>query len=314
MTTQNLITQFLEHLEIERGRSHNTIKNYLFYLTRFTIFAPDTDPNNITQDMVRKYRLWLNRFTDPRTGDGLSKWTQNYHLIALRSFLKYLSKIDIPSLAPEKIELSKTEERQVEFLESDEVDRLLNAPLLLEQAEIYQKRDKAILETFFSAGLRVSELASLRIQAINLKEGTFSVRGKGSKLRPAFLSPQAIQTLHIYLEARHDPNPFLFISFDKGSKKRDQGDSFVGLTPRSIERIVTKYAKLSGIMKDVHAHTLRHSFATDLLFNGADIRSVQALLGHASITTTQIYTHVTDPRLAEIHRSFHRKKGKKDSI
>lgn len=311
MDIKNLITQFLEHLEIERGRSHNTIKNYLFYLNRFLVFVNGPiDPADITQDMVRRYRLWLNRFTDPLTGDGLSRWTQNYHLIALRSFLKYLAKTDIKSLAPEKIELAKTEERQVEFLEHEEIDQLLLAPTHTNEPELVKKRDSAILHTLFSAGLRVSELASLKIAQINLHEGTFTVRGKGSKLRPAFLSPSAIETLKHYLSLRHDINPFLFISFDRASKEREKFDKFSGLTSRSIERIVTKYAKLSGIVKQVHAHTLRHSFATDLLFNGADIRSVQALLGHASITTTQIYTHVTDPRLAEIHRTFHDKKRK----
>lgn len=307
MNISKLIAQFLEHLEIEKGRSHNTIKNYDFYLKRFIKFVGDIEHSKIDQEIIRRYRLWLNRYVDPRTGESLTKWTQNYHLISLRSFLKYLAKIDLKTLSPEKIELAKTQDRLVDFLDQEEISRLLNAVLEANDKDVIKKRDRAILEVLFSAGLRVSEVVALKAEQINFKDGSFTVRGKGSKLRPAFLSESAIRSLKNYLAVRTDMNPYMFIGFDRAAKKRDSEDKESHLTPRSVERIVNKYAKLAGIMKDVHAHTLRHSFATDLLFNGADIRSVQALLGHASITTTQIYTHVTNPQLKEVHRAFHRR-------
>ncbi len=293
-----LITDFLEYLEIERNRSQATIKNYDFYLRRFLDWAQISKPEKITQELVKKYRLFLNRLVDPLTEEPLKKSTQNYHVIALRSFLKYLAKQDIQTLAAEKVELAKQPERQVEFLERTELDKILAAPLLAVGAEqknnpvrkIISFRDKAILELFFSTGLRVSELSKLTKENVNLNKEEFTVRGKGEKLRVVFLSPAAKHWLTEYLRLRtYDTSPYLFVSHDRAKLGREQAaDREKPLTPRTIERLVAKYAKLAGLTKKISPHTLRHSFATDLLNNGADIRSVQSLLGHASITTTQV--------------------------
>lgn len=330
---ETYIKQFLEHLEIERNRSQKTIQNYAFYLARFgEWFGIKKSPTAITGEDVRKYRLWLNRLVDVH-GEPLKKNTQNYHLIALRSFLKYLAKQDMKALAPEKIELMKMPDRQVQFLDESDVERLLNAPIKGIDAEKKVSegkkgsalqvilRDKAILETLFSTGLRVSELASLKRDDINLEKDEFTVQGKGMKNRIVFLSEQARYWIKQYLQARHDVNPHLFISHDKRSKSvrstgRPAGDfadpSMEPISPRSIQRTIKKYAKMAGITKPVTPHTLRHSYATDLLQNGADIRSVQSMLGHASITTTQIYTHITDRELRKVHKKYHGKKRKKD--
>ncbi len=306
---ENLIRQFLEYLEIEKGRARNTVENYRFYLNRFFIWANISEPTQITQDMVRNFRLWLNRQTDT-AGSPLKKNTQNYHLIALRAFLKYLAKRDIETLAPEKIELAKMPDRQIEFLEGTELENFLRGPEAIGQPEIIKLRDKAILETLFSTGLRVSELAGLKIDDINLNKDEFTVRGKGSKLRVVFLSNQAKHYLKKYLEARKDMSRYLFTNHDKAGKKRNQAKDDKGLTPRSVQRIVQKYAKIAGITKKITPHVLRHSYATDLLSNGADIRSVQTMLGHSSITTTQIYTHITDKQLREVYKNFHGRKRK----
>lgn len=303
---EKLIRQFLEYLEVERGRSINTIQNYDFYLRRFLEFAKINSPSQTTLDLVRRYRLALNRQVN-HLGKPLKKSTQNYHLIALRSFLKYLAKQDIKSLAPEKIELAKMPERQVEFLEGDDLDRLLEAPFKTTETKIIQLRDKAILELLFSTGLRVSELANLKKEQVNLKKDEFTIRGKGDKLRVVFLSNQTKYWLKQYLDARRDLSPSLFVRHDKAKGKEEPGN----LTPRSIQRLIKKYAKVAGITKKVTPHTLRHSFATDLLINGADIRSVQAMLGHASITTTQIYTHITNQQLKEVYKAFHQR-GRKN--
>lgn len=300
----NLITQFLEYLEIERNRSDKTVRNYKFYLERFVTWAGDISAAAITQEKVRQYRLWLNRFADEH-GRTLKKNTQNYHLIALRAFLKYLAKRDIKTLSAEKIELGKMPERIVDFLEGSDLERILEAPTLTEAPEIIKKRDKAIVEVLFSTGLRVSELANLKKEQVNLKKEEFTVRGKGDKPRVVFLSNQAKFWIKQYLEARQDVSPFLFVSHDRAH----ESDS--ALTPRSVERLVKKYSKIAGITKKVTPHTMRHSYATDLLMNGADIRSVQAMLGHSSITTTQIYTHITNQQLRDVHKSFHgRRRGK----
>jgi site-specific recombinase XerD len=303
--TSALIGDFLDYMEIERNRSPRTRSNYAFYLRRFLEFAGDLAPGAITSDRIRAYRLHLNRLTDPK-GELLKKNTQNYHLIALRSFLKYLAKRDIESLAPEKIELGKMPERQVAFLESDDLERLLNAPLAQNEARSTENavqvtlRDKAILELLFSTGLRVSELCSLKRDDVNLKRDEFTVRGKGSKLRVVFLSEGARDWLAKYLEARSDVAPYLFVRHDRASNG-DPGP----LTPRSVQRLVDHYSRAAGITQNITPHTMRHSYATDLLRNGADIRSVQSMLGHSSITTTQIYTHVTNQQLREIHKAFH---------
>jgi len=306
---EKYIKSFLEYLEIEKGLSLITVKNYDFYLRRFAGFAEEsgiTSVSKISKELVHRYRLWLNRLSNAK-GEGLKKNTQNYHLIALRGFLKYLVKNDIKSLGPEKVELAKQEQRQVDFLEGADLARILEAPFKIELPEIIRKRDKAILELFFATGLRVSELCKLKIENINLKKDEFTVRGKGAKLRVVFLSDEAKRAIEEYLKSRLDTNPFLFTSHDKAASGRDEQ---TGLTPRSVQRLVQKYAKVAGITKEVTPHTLRHSYATDLLMNGADIRSVQAMLGHASITTTQVYTHVTDQQLRDVHKAFHgRKRG-----
>jgi site-specific recombinase XerD len=308
---QKLAQEFLEYLEIEKGRAANTIVNYKFYLKRFFIWANINDPAKINQNIVRNYRLWLNRHKDAN-GQVMKKNTQNYHLIALRAFLKYLAKRDIKTLAPEKIELAKMPDRQIEFLEGAELEAFLEGPTKLEQPKILRLRDKAILETLFSTGLRVSELASLKKESINLKKDEFTVRGKGSKLRVVFLSNAAKHWIKNYIETRKDMSEYLFTNHDKAAQKRNKAKDDKGLTPRSVQRIVQKYAKLAGITKKITPHVLRHSYATDLLSNGADIRSVQTMLGHSSITTTQIYTHVTDKQLREVYKNFHGRKRKEE--
>ena len=300
---KRLINQFLEYLEIERNRSKQTVQNYNFYLKRFARWAKNPAPKNISLDLIRRYRLWLNRFKDTK-GQTLKKNTQNYHLIALRSFLKYLAKIDIKTLSPEKIELGKNPERVVDFLEGPDLERLLDAPLKANSSEVIKRRDKAILELLFSTGLRVSELSNLKREQVNLKKDEFTVVGKAKKPRIVFLSEKARMSLKNYLPLRTDVSPYLFVSHDRANK----GEG--GLTTRSIERVVKKYSKIAGITKKVTPHTMRHSYATDLLMNGADIRSVQSMLGHSSITTTQIYTHITNQQLRDVHKKYHGKKKK----
>ena len=312
MPATNLISDFLVYLEVERNRSERTVKNYDFYLRRFFLWSKNITPEKITLDLVRQYRVWLNRYKDQH-GKGMKKNTQNYHLIALRSFLKYLSKRDVKTLAPEKIELARMPERSVAFLDAEELERLLEAPLKNSRggeanADVVRLRDKTILEMLFSTGLRVSELAGLKKETINLKREEFTVRGKGDKPRVVFLSNQARYWIEKYLAKRKDLSPFLFTSHDRARKGRDYDG---GLTPRSVQRIVEHYARAAGITKRITPHTVRHTFATDLLRNGADIRSVQTLLGHSSITTTQIYTHITDERLREVYNAFHAKGKKK---
>jgi site-specific recombinase XerD len=303
MRYSKIKTDFLEYLEIEQNRSQKTIANYDHYLTRLVDFAGDIDLSDITPEVVRKWRLWLNRL-GTNTSDELQKSTQNYHLIALRSFLKYCAKRDLKALPPEKIELARTKRKQVTFLNTDELERLLNKPNTSTPAGL---RDRAILELLFSSGLRVSELVGLDIDKINLERLEFMVRGKGQKDRPIFISKDAAEWVRRYLDLRTDNAKPLFIRYG-GHKEVDQTGNFYRLTARSVQRMVSKYSKLAGITKQVTPHTLRHSFATDLLMNGADLRSVQAMLGHSNIATTQIYTHVTDPHLKEVHKKFHHKK------
>ncbi|HMM61944.1 MAG TPA: tyrosine-type recombinase/integrase [Candidatus Saccharibacteria bacterium] len=295
-----LLLDYVEHLEVEGGRAARTAENYAQYLERFVEFSGDITVDKITSELVRKYRLWLNRYKN-NNDDELSTLTQSYHLIALRGFLRYLSKRDIPSLTPEKIELPKTSRKQVTFLHFDEVERLLEQIDITTEAGM---RDRAIIELLFSSGLRVSELVNLNRDHINTKRREFMVRGKGQKDRPVFISQTAADRVNNYLDARNDNLVPLFISYSRNSVASTSGD-FRRLTPRSIERIIGQYAKLAGITKHVSPHTMRHSFATDLLINGADLRSVQVMLGHSNISTTQIYTHVTDERLREVHEQFH---------
>lgn len=298
-----LIIEFLEYLEIERGRSQKTIENYHHYLRRFLSWTKVSNPKDINPELVRSYRLYLNRKTDLK-GQGLKKITQNYHIIAIRNFLKYLAKRDIQTMAAEKIEVGKNPSHEIEFLSSDELDRLLQAA---DGSDIKSLRDRSILELLFSAGLRVSELTNIDRDQINLARQEFSVTGKGDKIRIVFVSDTAKSALERYLNKRMDIDSPLFVRY---SKKKTAEKETKRLTPRSIQRIVKYYAAKAGIVKDVHPHTLRHSFATDLLSNGADIRSVQTMLGHSSITTTQIYTHITNQQLKEIHKKFHGKGNK----
>lgn len=300
MYMSELILDYIEHLEVEGGRAARTAENYAQYLNRFIEFDGDITVDKITSEYIRKYRLWLNRYKN-NNGDELSTLTQSYHLIALRGFLKYLSKRDIASLSPDKIELPKTSRKQVTFLHYDEVQRLLDQIDLNTETGL---RDRAIIELLFSSGLRVSELVNLNKDHINTKRREFMVRGKGQKDRPVFISQNAADRVNNYLDSRTDSLVPLFISYSNNVSPSTSGD-FRRLTARSIERMVAKYARLAGITKHVSPHTMRHSFATDLLINGADLRSVQAMLGHSNISTTQIYTHVTDERLREVHEKFH---------
>jgi site-specific recombinase XerD len=279
MIISELITDFLEHLEIEQNRSQQTIANYNHYLMRLVEFTDDCPIEKLDEETVRQWRLALNRMTDNRS-QPLTKTTQNYHLIALRSFLKYLAKRGIKAMTSDKIELARVVRPQVSFLEAEEIERLLNT---IDTGNQIGLRDRALVELLFSSGLRVSELVALQRDQLNLQRREFIVRGKGQKDRPVFISPNA------------------------GTKDDLDEGHYTRLTPRSIQRSVKRYAKLAGITKDVTPHTLRHSFATDLLRGGADLRSVQAMLGHANIATTQIYTHVTDPQLKAVHEKHHGK-------
>lgn len=290
-------TFFLEYLEIEKGRSVKTIANYDHYLSVFLGQTKVQDPADLTEDVVRSFRLWLNR--QPGTAGGMKKKTQNYYLIALRAFLKFLRKRDVESLSPEKIELAKVSGRDLDLITAAELDRLLKSP---EGDSLTALRDRAIFELLFSTGLRVSELCGLNCD-LDLSRDEFSVRGKGDKVRVVFLSADAKKAVAEYLKKRGDMGEALFVGHSTV-----KGTESGRLTSRSVERIVKRYAVKAGITSKVSPHTLRHVFATDLLENGADLRSVQALLGHANIATTQVYTHVTDKHLHDIHRQFHGKR------
>lgn len=297
----SLITDFLEYLELERNTSQLTIRNYDHYMRRFLEFAGDIDPKSIDLSLVRKYRLYLSRWTDPKTKKNLKRITQNYFMIALRAFLRYLARIDISTLSPEKVELGENEPRPLKVLDDSQLKSLLEAPDISRKDGL---RDRAILETLFSTGLRVSELANLNTDTINLQRKEFGIIGKGGKERVVFISDSAADFLEKYLQARKDTFKPLFIRFQGRVDPANNGEA-MRLTPRSIERTVEKYVKKLGISIKATPHTLRHSFATDLLINGADIRSVQEMLGHSNISTTQIYTHVTNAHLKDVHKAFH---------
>lgn len=312
MNLESLVKQYLEYLEIEKNRSRKTVENYRRYLKRFLNFLAKNsnrqisslDAKNITQDIVRQYRLFLNRLENSNLLSGeLKKNTQNYYVIALRGLLKYLAKIGVKSLTAEQVELAKTSPHEIDIISYDDLERLLAAP---EVDSLSGLRDKAILETLFSTGLRVSELCHLNRDDINLERGEFSVLGKGDKIRLVFLSTWAKEVLKNYLAKRQDIEDALFVSFPKSKKAK----SFTRLTPRSIQRLLRFYAAKAGISRKVTPHTLRHLFATDLLQNGADLRSVQLLLGHSNLNTTQIYTHLTNRELKEIHQAFHGRRRK----
>lgn len=301
MTLSALITDFLEYLELERNASQLTIKNYDHYLKRFLSFSGDIDPKDIDLNMVRKFRLYLSRWSDPATKKPLKRITQNYFLIALRAFLKYLARQDIATLSPEKVELGEQEPRPLKILDDSHLRQLLEAPETSKKEGI---RDRAILETLFSTGLRVSELVSLNRDSINLDRREFGIIGKGGKERVVFLSDDACLWISRFLSVRKDTFKPLFIRF-QGKVDPENGGEAMRLSARSVERMVEKYVKQMGLPVKATPHTLRHSFATDLLINGADIRSVQEMLGHSNISTTQIYTHVTNKHLKDVHRAFH---------
>ncbi len=303
---QKLLDDYLNYLEIEKNRSRKTRENYEHYLKEFLRHTKVSSPADVTDEVVRQFRLALGR-------TELKKITQSYYVIALRNFLKYLAKRDIKTLAAEKIELPKIARRQIEIVEYQDLERLLAAPTRLDEASAKRRRegsgglralrDRAILETLFSTGLRVSELCALD-RYLDLARGEFTVRGKGEKLRVVFLSDRAKRAIKAYLLKRTDADPALFMSLTKGGKVIGR------IIPRAVERMVSHWAVAAGISKHIHPHELRHSFATDLLMNGADLRSVQELLGHANIGTTQVYTHLTNKELREIHKSFHGRRRK----
>jgi site-specific recombinase XerD len=310
---ERLLREFLEYMEIERGSSLKTVSNYERYLKRFFEFSKAKNISDITEDVLREFRLYLNRAPGVKvrgqTSATMKKNTQNYHLIALRRFLKYLMKRGITAISPERIELAKVGARHLDLISVAELERLLKAP---EGDDVKALRDRALLSLFFSTGLRLSELCSLN-RDLDLSRDEFSIRGKGEKVRVVFLSEHAKDAIKKYLAKRADMDEPMFVqlSFNKSKSSlvasRQSPEASSRLTPRSIERIVKTYAIKSGISKKVTPHVLRHSFATDLLSNGADIRSVQMMLGHANISTTQVYTHVTDSQLRDVHKKFHSK-------
>jgi len=305
MNLDSLITEFLEHLEIEKGCSPLTIRAYRHYLKRFHTWISENysviKPEDINLEIVRRYRLYLAHLRN-RNGVRLKHITQSYHIIALRAFLRYLLvQRDIPTLSPDKIELPKQSSRSIAFLNPQQLERLLNSPQVSDTIGL---RDKGILETLFSTGLRVSELVKLNRDQLDLERKEFGVKGKGNKLRVVFLSDTAAQWIERYLRSRQDHFKPLFIRYSGAVDVQKSGEK-MRLTARSIQKIVAKYTKRSGLPIEATPHTLRHSFATDLLISGADLRSVQEMLGHESIRTTQVYTHVTDRHLKEVHRAFH---------
>lgn len=308
MDISELIEDFLEHLEIESGRSRKTVENYRLYLERFLMIVQEilnkdiVKPSDINREVLRKYRLKLNRYGSENDSDDLKTITQAYHLIALRGFMKYLARREIKSLDPSLIDLPHVIRKQVTFLHFDEVEEMLEQ---IDTSTESGLRDRAIIELLYSGGLRVSELVGLNRDSINLERREFMVRGKGSKDRPIFISQACADRVQDYLDARTDSLPALFLNNSNNKQTVDTSGDYRRITARSVERIVEKYARLAGITKHVSPHTLRHSFATDLLMNGADIRAVQSMLGHADISTTQIYTHVTDAHLRDIHEKFH---------
>ncbi|MCA9365392.1 tyrosine-type recombinase/integrase [Candidatus Kaiserbacteria bacterium] len=303
MNLEEAKRQFLEYLEIERGRSVKTIENYDRYLTRFLEYSKAKKPSDITEKKIRDFRLWLNRQPGTKYGrkvDSMKRRTQNYYLIALRAFLKFMRKREIECVSPEVIELAKVSERSLDLITNQELKRLRAAP---KTNTLRGMRDKAILELLFSTGLRISELCSLNIDDVDMTRDEFSVRGKGDKVRVVFLSDEAKEAVKNYQKNRKDMDEAMFIQYGKNAKNAPD----LRLSPRAVQRILKRYAIEAGITRKVTPHVIRHSFATDLLSNGADLRSVQALLGHANITTTQIYTHVTDKHLRDVHKKFHGK-------
>ncbi len=301
------ITDFLEYLELERNVSQKTIQNYDHYLRRFIDFAGNIEPGDINLTLIRRYRLFLARFVDPLTHKPLKRKTQNYFMIALRALLRYLARLDIKTLSADKIELGAEDPSPLKVLDEDSLEKLLAMPNPTQKDGL---RDKVILEMLFSTGLRVSELASLNRDQINLTRREFGVVGKGGKERVVFLSDDCIDWLEQYFAKRIDHFKPLLIRY-QGSQDHNEHGEKMRLSARSIERIVERYVKEAGLSIKATPHTLRHNFATDLLMNGADIRSVQEMLGHSNISTTQIYTHVTNKQLKDVHKAFHARNTRK---
>lgn len=299
---ENLLQSYLDYLEIEKNRSVKTRENYERYLRSFIVFTGIKSEKDIAMDKIRDFRLFLAREKTP-SGEEYKKNTQAYYVIALRNFLKFLIKNDFDVLAPDKIELPKIPKRQIEIIEYKDLERLLAAP---EGGDLRTLRDKAILETLFSTGLRISEICGLN-RYFDIDRGEISIRGKGGKLRVVFLSERAKKAIKNYLNKRTDAEEALFAGITKAKNPKIAGR----IIPRAVQRIVDFYARKAGIPERIHPHTLRHLFATDLLIGGADLRSVQELLGHSNISTTQIYTHLTNKELREVHRAFHGRRRKK---
>lgn len=304
-----LITDFLDYLEVERNVSPLTIRNYKHYLMRFNAWLEEAstsppNPQKITAETIHRFRVFLTRYTDTK-GLTLKRVTQNYHLIALRAFLRYLSKKDIKTMSPEKIDLGKAESRSLKFLNHEQLTRLLNQP---DVSIVQGLRDKAILEMLFSTGLRVSELVKLNRDQIDFTTREIGVIGKGGRPRVVFISDSAVEWLNKYLNYREDKYKPLFVRYSGKRARKDQGEEGIRLTARSVQRVVEKYTKKARLPIKITPHGLRHTFATDLLTAGADLRAIQEMLGHKNVSTTQIYTHVTNPQLKEIHKKYHDKK------
>lgn len=300
MSLQQLINDYLDYLEIEKNRSPKTVENYRRYLNTFAKESGAKTIKEVTQYAVKQFRLSLSRRKGKEL-EYLKRKTQSYYAIALRNFLKYCVKNEVPlNILPEQIELPKIEQRQIEVVDYADLERFLKGP---QGTSLKALRDRALLETLFSTGLRISELCSLS-RYLDISRGEITVRGKGQKLRVIFLSPRAQKAIKEYLEKRPDAEEALFVSMSKAKNPKVLGK----ILPRTVQRLVQHYAKKAGIVKKITPHQLRHQFATDLLMNGADIRSVQALLGHANIATTQVYTHITNKELKNVHQAFHGKR------
>ncbi|MBI1833233.1 MAG: tyrosine-type recombinase/integrase [Candidatus Andersenbacteria bacterium] len=293
---KSLHSDFIEELEIGLGRSPKTVENYDRYLRAFFEHGKIAELADITQESVRSFRRHISQ-------NGAALPTQNYYLIAIRQFLKYLIKRDIEVLSPEKIQLAKLPDRDIDVLYPEEVDMLLGA-VIPDISRLQALRDKTLFNVLFSTGMRISEAIRLNRDDVRPHSNEMTVRGKGNKVRVVFLSEEALGQVHEYLERRTDTDPALFVRHRKNVGNEDD----LRITPRTVQRLIKRYAAAAGITKDITPHTLRHSFATDLLSNGADVRQVQQLLGHSSITTTQVYTHFTDVQLRGVHERFHHKK------
>jgi len=306
-----LVSEFLEYLEIERNLSPLTIRDYRHYLENFLAWlaanSPIASPEELTADVVRKYRVYLAHYNSPNGNLPIQKVTQNYYVIALRSFLKYLIRKDLKVVSPDKIDLPKVDSRSLKFLDREQLERLLAQPNTTKERGI---RDKTLMELLFSTGLRVSEICKLNKDQINLERREFGIIGKGQRPRVVFISDRAALWLERYITERTDSSPALFIRYS-GNAEITQNPEQLRLTPRSVQRMIEKYVRKARLPVKATPHVLRHSFATDLLLNGADLRSVQELLGHKNVATTQIYTHVTNSRLRDVHKSFHSGNGAK---